>query len=67
MSKAAHVIKKIFHRDGYKPSHGGAQVLNIGAPTDVKQQMHVGINKNTGMIEGMPDAWKEWINQGKFT
>lgn len=63
----ARVIKKLFSRDGYKPSHEPAPVINIGAPTDVKQNMHVGLNKETGAIEGMPDVWKQWISQGKFT
>lgn len=67
MSGAANFFKEIFHRRGYKPSHEPSPVINIGAPTDFKQDLHVGINKQTGMIEGMPEVWKDWIKKGNFT
>lgn len=34
----------------------------ISGPTDFKRNLHVSINKTTGALEGLPDAWLKMVN-----
>ena len=33
----------------------------IGTPTNVKHNWHVGFNISTGQFEGLPPAWDAWL------
>lgn len=33
----------------------------ISGPTEFRQIVHVGIDNDTGMITGMPEAWTKWL------
>jgi len=33
----------------------------ISGPTGFRQIVHVGVDSDTGMITGMPEAWTKWL------
>ena len=36
-------------------------IKEIGTPTNVKHNWHVGFNNSTGQFEGLPPAWDAWL------
>ncbi|VVD00567.1 unnamed protein product [Leptidea sinapis] len=46
--------KKLTNRDD--------RVTEIGMPTNVKQHIHVSMNSETGMLEGLPASWIRQLN-----
>ena len=41
--------------------------MNIGAPTMVKHNFHVGFNKVTGSFEGLPPAWTALLQSSNIS
>lgn len=55
----SNIINKIFpsRRNQTKQSGYTPVVSNIGRPFQVKHNLHVGYNMDTGQIEGLPTPW----------
>ncbi|UYV62864.1 Pak3, partial [Cordylochernes scorpioides] len=45
----------------------GAAVSKIGIPFSVKHHIHVGLNKDTGKIEGLPEPWMKLLQQSNIS
>ena len=41
-------------------------IKDIGAPTNVKHNWHVGFNVKTGQFEGLPPAWVAWLGSSNI-
>lgn len=53
------VFGKLFSK---KQSARDDRVTEIGMPTNVVQHIHVSVNSETGMIEGLPSSWLRQLN-----
>lgn len=53
------VFGKLFSK---KQSIRDERVQEIGMPTNVKQHIHVSMNSETGMLEGLPSSWLRQLN-----
>ncbi|XP_022919329.1 serine/threonine-protein kinase PAK 3 [Onthophagus taurus] len=53
-------FKKIFKKRESNESSSSI-LINIGAPTEVKHDVHVSKNKETGKLEGLPQSWQRQI------
>ena len=42
------------------------EVMNIGTPTNVKHEVHVGFDSKTGEFVGLPPVWGAWLEQSKI-
>lgn len=53
------VFGKLFSKKQYPKDE---RVTEIGMPTNVKQHIHVSMNSETGMLEGLPSSWLRQLN-----
>ncbi|XP_022115244.1 serine/threonine-protein kinase PAK 2 [Pieris rapae] len=53
------VFGKLFAK---KQLNKDERVQEIGMPTNVKQHIHVSMNSETGMLEGLPASWLRQLN-----
>lgn len=53
------VFGKLFSK---KHLNKDERVQEIGMPTNVKQHIHVSMNSETGMLEGLPASWLRQLN-----
>ncbi|XP_026496238.1 serine/threonine-protein kinase PAK 1 [Vanessa tameamea] len=53
------VFGKLFSKKQYAKDE---RVTEIGMPTNVKQHIHVSMNSETGMLEGLPSSWLRQLN-----
>ncbi|OWR41644.1 serine/threonine-protein kinase PAK 1 [Danaus plexippus] len=53
------VFGKLFSK---KQHQRDDRVTEIGMPTNVKQHIHVSMNSETGMLEGLPSSWLRQLN-----
>ena len=56
-------MKKLFGGKKKAPINGNPteEPKEIGTPTNVKHNWHVGFNPSTGEFEGLPPAWDAWL------
>lgn len=48
-------------------SSDNAPAMNIGPPTAVKHNFHVGFNQETGDFEGLPPAWTALLQSSNIS
>ncbi|XP_041979715.1 serine/threonine-protein kinase PAK 3-like [Aricia agestis] len=53
------VFGKLFSK---KQANRDDRVTEIGMPTNVQQHIHVSMNSETGMLEGLPSSWLRQLN-----
>ncbi|KAJ6215407.1 hypothetical protein RDWZM_009907 [Blomia tropicalis] len=64
----SNLINKIFtNKRNTKQSGTPQPVSEIGAPFEVRHNVHVGYNSTTGKIEGLPAPWLSLINGSNIT
>lgn len=49
------------------PPNGESRVSEIGPPTQVKHNVHVGFNPETGKIEGLPLPWLDLLDRSHIS
>lgn len=61
MSFNTQKIKKIYDWFPGRPKDNNT--MSVGTPTDVKQIISVKANKDTGTLEGIPEAWRKQLDE----
>ena len=63
-------IKQLFGKGPKKSNSNEANseevIKEIGIPTNVKHNWHVGFNSSTGQFEGLPPAWDAWLGSSNI-
>lgn len=59
-------LVRIFKRNASKKPDEAAGDMEIGTPTNVSHNWHVGFNPGTQAFEGLPPAWSAWLDQSSI-